>query len=166
MLPPNVTIAIKPIPKGMNDVQFAVTPAANAAIGPLALTFRGTAKSGGKDFAYYSTTAKASIVLPVDVRGEPSPLTLKIGQKAKLKVTLLRRGDYKGPVDVELKNLPANVTAPKMTIAAEKNEGEIELTAAANAAAADKPDVQVVGTATGAANQQSLSPTVVLKVVK
>ena len=49
---------------------------------------------------------------------------------------------------------------------ADKTTAELELTAAANAAVGDKPDVQVVGTATGAANQQGLSPTVVLKVVK
>ena len=116
--------------------------------------------------AYYSSNTAANIVLPVDVSGTPSPLTLKIGQKVKLAVTLLRRGDYKGPVDIELKNLPANVTAPKVTVPADKSTAELELTAAANAVAADKPDVQIVGTATGAANQQGLSPTIVLKVVK
>jgi hypothetical protein len=166
VMPPNVTIAIKPIPKGANEVQFAVTPAANAAIGPLPLTFRGTAKSGGKDFAYYSVAASATIVVPIEVKAEPSPLMLKAGQKAKLMITLTRKGGYKGPVDVELKNLPANVTAPKVTIAADKTTAEVELTAAAAAAAGDKPDVQVTATATAAANQQATSPNVLLKVVK
>ncbi|HEX3152745.1 MAG TPA: hypothetical protein VHR66_32025 [Gemmataceae bacterium] len=165
-LPANVTIAVKPIPKGANDVQFPVTVAAAGALGPLPLSFRGTAKAAGKDFAYYSSSVAANVVLPVDVSGSPTPLTLKIGQKAKLAIKVLRRGDYKGPVDVEVKNLPANVTAPKVTVPADKTEAEVELTAAANAAAADKPDVQLSATATGAANQVSLSPTIVLKVVK
>lgn len=165
-LPPNVTIAVKPIPKGANEVQFPVTAAAAAAVGPLPLSFRGTAKAGGKDYAFYSSSTPVNIVLPVEVKAEPSPLTLKIGQKAKLKVTVMRKGDYKGPVDLEVKNLPANVTAPKVTLAADKTTAEVELTAAANAAAADKPDVQVVGTATGAGNQQATAPNVVLKVVK
>ncbi len=65
-----------------------------------------------------------------------------------------------------MKNLPANVTAPKVTVAADKTTAEVELAAAANAAAGDKPDVQVVATATGAANQQATAPNVVLKVVK
>jgi hypothetical protein len=165
-LPPNVTIAIKPIPKGSNEVQFAVTPAANAVIGPLPLTFRGTTKAGGKDYAYYSAPSTAAIVVPVEVKAEPSPLMLKVGMKAKLTVTITRKGGYKGPVDVEVKNLPANVTAPKVTVAADKNTAEVELTAAAAAAAGDKPDVQISATATGAANQQATSPNVLLKVVK
>jgi hypothetical protein len=165
-LPANVAIAVKPIPKGANEVQFPVTPAANAALGPLPLSFRGTAKAGGKDFAYYSGTTTTNVVLPADVSGSPSPLNLKIGQKAKLIVKLVRRGDYKGPVDVEVKNLPANVTAPKVTIPADKTTGEVELTAATNAAAGDKLDVQLAATATGAGNQQSVSPAIVLKVAK
>jgi hypothetical protein len=166
VMPPNVAIAIKPIPKGANEVQFTVTPAANAALGNLSLTFRGTAKSGGKDFAYYSSAATLAVVAPVEVKAEPSPLMLKSGQKTKLKVTVTRRGGYKGPVDVEVKNLPANVTAPKTTIAPDKTTAEIELTAAAAAAAGDKPDVQVTATATAAANQQATSPNLLLKVVK
>jgi hypothetical protein len=165
-LTPNVTIAVKPIPKGANEVQFPLTAAANAALSPLPLAFRGTAKVGGKDVAYYSTTAAVNVVLPVELKAAPSPLELKVGQKAILKVTVSRKGDYEGPVDVEVKNLPANVTAPKTTVAADKATGEVELTAAANAAVGDKPDVQVVATATGAGNQQAAAPNVVLKVVK
>jgi len=163
---PNVTVAVKPIPKGANEVQFPATAAANAGIGPHPIAFRGTAKVGGKDVAYYSSTATVNVVLPVEVKAEPSPLALKAGQKAKLQVTVARKGGYKGPVDLEVKNLPVNVTAPKVTVAADKTSAEVELTAAANAAAGDKPGVQVVATAKGAGNQQATAPNVVLKVVK
>jgi hypothetical protein len=165
-IPPNVAIAVKPIPKGAGEVQFPITAAANAGLGPHPIAFRGTAKVGGKDVAYYSSTVNVNVVSPVEVKAEPSPLTLKVGQKAKLKVTVTRKGGYKGPVDLVVKNLPANVTAAKATVAADKTAAEVELTAAANAAAGDKPDVQVVATATGAANQQATAPNVVLKVVK
>jgi len=97
------------------------------------------------------------------VRAEPTTLTLKVGQKAKLKVIVTRKGDFKGPVDVEVKNLPANVTAAKATVAADKAEVEIELAAAFAAAAGDKPDVQVLATGAG---QAVAPPPVVLKVVK
>ncbi len=162
-VPANVVVAVKPIPKGANEIAFPVTAAANAAVGPIALSFRGTSKPGGRDFAYDSTTATGTIGLPVEVKAEPTPLMLKIGQKAKLKVTITRKGDFKGPVDIEVKNLPANVTAPKATIAPDKKEAEIELTAAANAVMADKPDIQVVATANG---QPAIAPNIVLKVVK
>jgi hypothetical protein len=165
-LPANVTAAVKPIPKGATEVQFPLTAAANAPLGPMSFTFRGQAKSGGKDFAYFATPAKASITLPVEVKAEPSPLALKVGERVKLKVTVTRKGGYKGPLDVELKNLPANVTAPKVTLAPDKSSAELELNAAANAVAGDKPDVQVTATATGAGNQQVTSPNILLKVAK
>jgi hypothetical protein len=194
-LPPNVTLAVKPIPKGANEITFPLTVAAAVNPGPLTITLRATAKPGGKDFAYYSNPTTVTVVAapdpkkadpkkmetkvepkkveakkvepkkesPITVKAEPSPLMLKIGQKAKLKVTVARKGDFKGPVDVEVKNLPANVTAAKATIPADKTEVEVELTAAANAAAGDKPDVQVLATAAG---QAVSPPPVVLKVVK
>lgn len=165
-VPANVTVAVKPIPKGANEVTFPLTAAANAAIGPFPLTFRVTGKPGGKDVAYYSLPTVVNVAGPVDVKVEPSPLTLKAGQKAKLKVTIARKGDYKGPVDVEVKNLPANVTAPKATIAATATSVEVELSATAAAMPVDKPDVQVTATATAAANQVTTSPNIVLKIVK
>ena len=165
VVPPNVAIAAKPIPKGKNEVQFPVTVNAKAALGQLPLTFRGQTKIARKDYAYYSSAATLNVVLPVEVKAA-SPLSLKIGQKAKLKVTIVRKGDYKGPVNIQLKNLPANVTAAKLTIAPDKTMAEMELTATAKAAAANKPDVQVIATATAAANQATTSPNVLLKVVK
>jgi len=45
--------------------------------------------------------------------------------------------------------LPANVTAPKTPLPAGKNDVEIEVTAAANATAGEKADVNVTGTASG-----------------
>ena len=142
-----------------------MTAAPNAALTPLSLSFRGASKSAGKDFAYYSATATAAIVIAVDVKAEPSPLTIKAGEKAKLKVKVTRKLDYKGPVELELKNLPANVTAAKVTVSPDKSEAEMELVAAVNAAVGDKPDVQVTAKATGAANDTATSPNVLLKVV-
>ena len=144
-LPPNVTAAVKPLPKGSNDIQLQITAAANATLGSFSITFRGAAKPGGKDFAYYSAPVTLNIALPFEVKVEPALLSLKPGAKAKVKVTAVRRGTFTGPIDVELKNLPANVTAPKAPIPMGKNDVEIEVTAAANAAAGDKADVNASG---------------------
>jgi hypothetical protein len=165
-LPPTITVVAKPIPKGANEVQFPLTAAAGAPVGPIPLTLRGTAKAAGKDFAYYSAPTTLTVILPVEVKTAAPLVMIKPGEKQKLKVTITRKGDYKGPVDVEVKNLPANVTAAKVTIPVDKAEVEVEIAAAANAAVGDKPDVQVVATATGAANQQATAPNVLLKVVK
>ncbi len=146
-LPPNVTAALKPLPKGSNDIQLQITAAANAPLGSFNITFRGAAKSGGKDFAYYSAPLNLTIALPFEVKVEPALISLKPGAKAKVKVTATRRGAFAGAIDVELKNLPANVTAPKTPIPMGKNEVEIEVSAATNAAAGDKADVNATGIA-------------------
>jgi hypothetical protein len=97
-------------------------------------------------------------VLPFDLKVEPMPLKLTPGGKAKLKVTATRKGGYQGPIDLEVRNLPANVTAPKTSIAMDQTAVEIEVAAAAAAVVADKADVNVLGTATAAGNQQNASP--------
>ena len=146
-LPPNVTAALKPLPKGSNEIELQITAAVNAPIGSFNVMFRGAAKSGAKDFAYYSAPVALNIALPFDVKVEPALLSLKPGAKAKVKVTAVRRGSFKGAIDVELKNLPANVTAPKTPIPMDKNEVEIEVTAAPAAVAGDKADVNATGLA-------------------
>jgi hypothetical protein len=165
-LPPNVAAAVKPVPKGGNDIAIQMTAPANAPLGSFLITFRGTAKHQGKDFAYYAGPVPLNIVLPMDLKLEPATLAIKPGEKAKLKVIAVRRGGYNGPIDVELKNLPANVTAAKVLIGQGQSSAELEVTAAANAAAGDKPDVNAVGTATGVGNQQATSPNVTVRVAK
>ena len=145
-LPANVTVTVKPIGKGTNDIQVQLAAAPTAAYGPFTLNFRGTAKAAGKDFAYYAVPLHLAVVSPFDLKIEPSPISLKPGAKAKVKVTAVRKTGFTGPIDVELKNLPANVTAPKTPIPMGKNDVEIELTAAPAAAAGEKADVNAAGT--------------------
>lgn len=146
-LPPNVTAALKPLAKGSNDIQLQITAAANAPLGTFNVMFRGAAKAGGKDFAYYSAPLALNIALPFDVKVEPALLALKPGEKGKVKVSAVRHGGFAAAIDVELRNLPANVTAPKTPIPMGKNEVEIEVTAAPAAAAGDKADVNATGVA-------------------
>jgi hypothetical protein len=84
----------------------------------------------------------------------------------KVKVTAVRKGGYKGPINLEVRNLPANVTAGKATLAENQNEIEIDVSAAANAAVGAKADVNILGTANAAGNQQNASANFVIHVVK
>jgi hypothetical protein len=162
-LPPTVTAALKPLPKGSNDIQLQITAAANAPLGSLNIIFRGTAKLAGKDFAYYSAPLNVSIALPFDVKIEPALVSLKPGAKAKVKVSAVRRGGFAGAIDVELKNLPANVFASKTPIPMGKNEVEIEVTAAVTAVAGDKADVNATGLA---GKDSATSPNFTIRVEK
>jgi hypothetical protein len=165
-LPPNVAAALKPIPKGANEVKVTLTPAANAAVGSFPFTLVGKAKYQTKDVTATSAPTQLVVSLPFALRAEPSPLKLVPGGKAVLKVTATRKGGYAGPIAVEVRNLPANVTAPKATIAMGQAAVDVEVTAAANAVAGDKADVNVLGTATAAANQTAATPNITVSVGK
>jgi hypothetical protein len=160
-LPPNVTASAKPIAKGANEVQISLTAGAAVPTANYGIVVIGKAKHQGKD---YATTALAplTLVLPFELKADQLP-PLKPGDKAKLKVKATRKGGFTGPIEVEFKNLPANVTAPKAQIPADKSEAEIEVTAGANAAAGEKTDVNVTGTAAG---QSAATPNFTVSVVK
>jgi hypothetical protein len=106
------------------------------------------------------------LVNPFELTVSPMPLKLAPGGKAKLTVTAARKAGYQGPIGLELRNLPANVTAPKATIAMGETKTEIEVTAAENAAAGDKGDVNALGTATAAGNQQTASANFTVSIAK
>ncbi len=166
-LPPNVASALKPIPKGANEVKVTLTPAANAALGSFSFPLLGRAKYQMKDVAATSAPAALVVVaLPFELKAEPLPLKLVPGGKAVLKVTATRKAGYAGPIAVVVRNLPANVTAAKATIAMGQATVDVEITAAANAVGGDKADVNVLGTATGAGNQTAATANFTVSVGK
>jgi hypothetical protein len=165
-LPAGVAFVAKNIPKGQNEVKTQVNVPANAPLGSFAVTFVGKAKFQNKDYSVEGTPAPLVVALPFDLKVEPVPVKLAPGDKVKVKVSAVRKGGYQGPIAVEFRNLPANVTAAKATIAMGQTQAEVEVTAAANAAPGDKPDVDVLGTAPAAGNQQNASPKVTVSVVK
>ena len=62
--PANVTLALKPIPKGANEVVIPLTTVPATAVGTFPLILRGNAKVAGKDVAFYSTPMNLVIVEP------------------------------------------------------------------------------------------------------
>jgi hypothetical protein len=165
-LPPGVAPALKPIPKGANEVKVTLTPAANTPLGSFTFLLTGKAKYQMKDVSGTSAPAPLVVSLPFDLKAEPLPVKLLPGGKATLKVTATRKGGYAGPIAVEVRNLPPNVTAAKGTIAMGQTTANVEVTAAANAVAGDKADVNVLGTATAAANQTAATPNFTVSVGK
>src|SRR5262249_45257258 len=97
---------------------------------------------------------------------EPAILDLIPGGKAKARVTVLRKAGYQGPIEVQLSNLPANVTASKASIAMGQTAVDIEVAAAANASVVEKADVQVRGITPGAGNQPVASAKLTIRVGK
>jgi hypothetical protein len=161
-LPPNVTVAAKPIAKATNEIQFPLTAAANVPLGPVSVIVIGRTKFQNRDFTVHVASTTLVLVLPFELKADAPP-PLNPGDKVKFKVTATRKAGYNGPIDLEVKNLPANVTAAKALIPMGKIDIEVELTAAANAAAGDKADVNVTGAAAG---QNIPTANFTLKVVK
>jgi hypothetical protein len=166
VVPPNVAPMLKNIPKGQTEVKLQLTPAANAAVGSFPIPVVGKAKVMNKDVTVNAVPASLVVALPFELKVEPAPVKVDVGDKAKIKVTAVRKAGYAGPISLEVRNLPANVTAPKVDIAAGQDAAEIEVTAAAAAAPGDKGDVNVLGTAPAAANQQNASANFTVSVVK
>jgi hypothetical protein len=164
--PANVAPALKNIAKDQSEVKVQLNAAANAALGSFPITFTGKAKFQNKELTVNALPVPLVLVPPFELKVEPVPVKLAPEEKVKIKVTAVRKGGYQGPISVELRNLPANVAAPKADIAPDQTQVEIELTAAANAARGDKADVNALGTATAASNQQNASANFTISVVK
>lgn len=167
-LPPNVPPpAFKSIPKGQNEVKGPITAAANAPLGSFTISFTGKTKHQNKDYTVTAAPTQLVLALPFDLQVAPAaPLKLAPGAKGKLTVTAVRKGGYAGPITLEVRNLPANVTATKPMIAMGQNAVEVEITAAANAPLGDKADVNILGTAPAAANQQNASANFTVSIAK
>jgi hypothetical protein len=165
-LPANVTASLKNIPKGEQESKGQLTAATNAALGQYMIGVTGKAKLKNVEYALTAQPFALTLSVPFDLRVDSTSLKLTPGDKGKIKVTAVRKGGYEGPIEVELRNLPAGVTAPKATIAAGQRAVDIEVTAAANAAAANKADVQVRGTATAAGKETATSPNLTVSIAK
>jgi hypothetical protein len=126
----------------------------------------GKTKFQGKDISTTSMPLMMVLGAPFELKVEPASVSLAPGAKAKVKVTAQRRGGYKGPIALDFKNLPAGVTGPKISIAADKSDIEIELAADAKSAPATAANVQVGGTATALNNLPNVSPAFTVSVQK
>jgi hypothetical protein len=165
-LPPNVPAPKVPnIAKDKSEVSFTLDLNAKAPMGEYAILF--SAKSKTKEGEVGASAMPLNLVLvpPFELKVEPAMLSLKAGDKAKLKVTAMRRGGYKGPIALEARKLPANVTG-KATIAADQTTADLEIVAAPAAVAADKISIDVLGTASALNNLQNASPTIMLRIEK
>jgi hypothetical protein len=166
-LPPNVPAPKVPnIAKDKNEVSFPLDLNPKAPLGEYPLLFSAKAKT--KDGEVSAAALPFDLVLgpPFQLKVESAALNLNPGERAAIKILATRRGGYKGPIAVEARKLPANVTGVKATIAADQDAIELEIAAAANAAPGEKTDVDVIGTATALNNLQSASPAFTVRVQK
>jgi hypothetical protein len=161
-LPPGVSRDVA-IAAGQTEGKVEVKPSDKAGLGPFPFTLTGRGTHAGREVTATLLPPPLVIALPFELKVEPNPVPLDQGGKAELTVTAVRKGGYGGPIAVELRNLPAQVSATKGTVAAGKDSATLALTAAASAPLASRGDVDVLGTAP-LYNQQAASPAFTVRV--
>jgi hypothetical protein len=166
-LPPTVPAPkLPPIAKGMKEVKVDIALNPKVPLGDYLILVGGKTRFQNKDFQARSMPAKLSLTMPFTLKVEPADIKLPQGGKGKIKITAIRKAGYQGPIAVEVRKLPAGVTAAKGAIAMGQAAVELELTAAPTAAAAAVKGVDVLGTATAANNLQNASPPIAVTVAK
>jgi hypothetical protein len=157
--------AVKSIPKGQKEVKLPISFNAKVPFGEYQILVTAKTKTKDKEFLVNALPAKVTVTQPFELKVD-APLKLTPGGKGKLKVSAVRKGSYSGPIALEVRKLPANVTAGKGMIAMGQTAAEIEVAAAANATPGPKTDVDVLGTATALNNLQNASPAFTVTIEK
>jgi hypothetical protein len=146
-VPPGISAAVKRNGNGPDETyEITLKGPKDLAEGLHSLRYFTFAEMGTVGRAIQSGDVRLNVITPLAISVAPAGSIVQ-GQKQKVKLTVTRRGDDKQPVDLKFKALPAGVTAPeKTTLAADQNEIEIELSAAADAAPVKFEQLVAVGT--------------------
>lgn len=157
-LPPSVTAETQTIPSGKTDARLVLKLGEQSALGSYAFTLMGRSARGGTPVVATMVPPSLVVAPPFELLTQPNPVAIAPGEKAKLTVSAMRKGGYDGPITLELRNLPAQVTAAKSKIEKGQATGVVELSAAAGAPLEARGDVDVLGTIALAAQQASSPP--------
>src|ERR1019366_6683277 len=95
-IPPPKTIAA--IGKGKTETSFPLDLNAKTPMGEYFVLLSARTKFQGKEVSSVAPPLMLVLGLPFDLQVEPATVSLKPGEKAKLKITAIRKGGYKGPI--------------------------------------------------------------------
>ena len=132
-LPANITIAVKPIEKGKNEVELELTATENAPLGAFTLVLAGTHTKGNDSTPAWTPGVGLRLEAPFQLTVNGDAKKLAKGAELMVPVQVQRNPAYQGEVKLTLDKLPKGVTAAEVVIPADKNEGSLVLKAAADA---------------------------------
>ena len=150
-LPAGITAEVKRNGNGPAETYDIILKGAkDIAAARQSLRYFAYAELTGNGLAVASNDVVVNIVDPLAITVTPAgPITA--GQSQKVKLAVSRRADDRATVELKFKALPQGVTAPeKISLSAEANEIEIELTAAADAAPVIFKELVAIATSTAA----------------
>jgi hypothetical protein len=163
-IPPPKTVTA--IAKRKTETTFPLDLNAKTPLGESFVLLTAKSKFQGKEVFGVVPPLMLVLGVPFELQVEPAVISLKPGDKAKLKVTAIRKGGYKGPITLDVRKLPPMVTVGKAIIAADQTTAEIDIAAAPTAPPADITGVDVSGVASALNNLQNASPTFTVRVQK
>ena len=106
-----------------------------------------------------------SFSAPMSIKLEPAGGKIAKGGTLTLKAIVERNPAFAGPVTVTLQNLPAGITSPPVTIAADQTSADVILTATADVAASTVNNLTAKAEGmSGKAKLEVASPAVTLAV--
>lgn len=147
-LPGGISAGLKPIPAGKNEIEITFSANNKAALGEFTANLNGQLKKGKNTVTQPVPSIGLSLSQPMSLKAEPSGQKLARGGQLKLKVAVKRNPSLSAAVVLSVANLPKGVTAAAATIAADKTEVEIILTAAQDAQQGEVKNISVKGEAT------------------
>jgi hypothetical protein len=147
-LPANITAGLKPIPKDKNEVVITFTATDKAVLGQFTVGLNGTIKQGKTTVTQPAPGVILNLQNPLTVTATSAAPKLAAGGEVKVKIAVQRNPALKGEVVLTFANLPKGVTAAAAKIAADKNEVEVTLKAAADAAKGAAKNLTVKGEVT------------------
>ena len=156
-LPPNIDLGNTPIDKEKNDTKLTLTAKNNAPLGMHSIVITGTGKRGDQQITVVAPAINLDLRMPIELSLDTAGGKIAVNGKLKMKTKVNRLLGFKPPVELELKNLPKGVTAPKVTVPEGAAEAEIELSAAADAAVGAINNLSLVGTTSVAGENQAVT---------
>jgi hypothetical protein len=162
-LPSGVSARAQAIAAGQIAATLDYALAERAGLGTFPFTIVGKVRNDGREYTAHLLPPPLVVAVPFELKAEPNPLPLEQGSRVTLMVTARRKGGYTGPIALEVRNLPADVTAGRATIAAAADSATLTLVATAGAPLGSRGDVDVLGTVR-LGNQQAASPPFTVRV--
>ena len=164
-LPGGISAGLKPIPAGKNEIEITFSANNKAALGEFTANLNGQLKKGKNTVTQPVPSIGLSLADPLTLKAEPTGQKLARGGQLKLKVAVQRNPSLSAAVALSVANLPKGVTAAAATIAADKTEVEIVLTAAQDAQQGEVKNISVKGEATvGKVKFSAAAPNLVVTV--
>lgn len=165
-LPPGITAEVKRSAPGSKETyEVTLKGAKDIPEGRHSLKYFAFAEFQGRGQGELSGALAINIATPLAATVAPAGPLVQ-GKTVKVKLSVVRRGDDKQPVELKFKPLPPGVSGPeKVAVAPEQTEIEVELTAAADAPVVKFDKLAVAATTKYAGQDIAVdSPNVALEV--